>query len=234
MEDHHEAIIPKELFLQVQDEIARRASERDIEGKRKGFSANHAFSQIVFCAECGGQYRRIHWNNRGKKSIVWRCLTRLKNKDKCRARTVKEEVLQEAFLDALNEMLANSNDYLNRLTANLEVAIKHNSTDEKLAEKMKVLQQDLLDRTERRENYDDVATEILRIRELQEQSNMDSVTKAEHKKRIQELQRFIKSQPTAVTKFDESLAKNLLSQIIIHDDFLEFKFKSGVTVSIEK
>ena len=234
IEDHHEAIIPKELFLQVQDEIARRASERDIEGKRKGFSANHAFSQIVFCAECGGQYRRIHWNNRGKKSIVWRCLTRLKNKDKCRARTVKEEVLQEAFLDALNEMLANSNDYLNRLTANLEVAIKHNSTDEKFAEKMKVLQQELLDRTERRENYDDVATEILRIRELQEQSNMDSVTKAEHKKRIQELQRFIKSQPTAVTKFDECLAKNLLSQIIIHDDFLEFKFKSGVTVSVEK
>lgn len=234
IEDHHEAIIPKELFLQVQDEIARRASERDIEGKRKGFSANHAFSQIVFCAECGGQYRRIHWNNRGKKSIVWRCLTRLKNKEKCRARTVKEDVLQEAFLDALNEMLANSNDYINRLTANLEVAIKHNSTDEKLAEKMKVLQQELLDRTERRENYDDIATEILRIRELQEQSNMDSVTKAEHKKRIQELQRFIKSQPTDVTNFDERLVKNLLSQIIIHDDFLEFKFKSGVTVSIEK
>ena len=64
-------------------------------------------------------------------------------------------------------MLANSNDYLNRLTSNLEVAIKHNSTDEKLAEKMKVLQQELLDRTERRENYDDVATEIFRIRELQ-------------------------------------------------------------------
>ena len=158
----------------------------------------------------------------------------MKNKDKCRARTVKEEILQEAFLDALNEMLANSNDYLNRLTANLEVAIKHNSTDEKLAEKMKVLQQELLDRTERRENYDDIATEILRIRELQEQSNMDSVTKAEHKKRIQELQRFIKSQPTDVTNFDERLVKNLLSQIIIHDDFLEFKFKSGVTVSIEK
>lgn len=63
---------------------------------------------------------------------------------------------------------------------------------------------------------------------------MNSVTETECKKRIQELQRFIKSQPTAVTKFDECLAKNLLSQIIVHDDFLEFKFKSGVTVSIEK
>ena len=112
--------------------------------------------------------------------------------------------------------------------------LMQNKMTEELAEKMKVLQQELLDRTERRENYDDIATEILRIRELQEQSNMDSVTKAEHKKRIQELQRFIKSQPTDVTNFDERLVKNLLSQIIIHDDFLEFKFKSGVTVSIEK
>lgn len=222
------------MFLKVQEEIARRSELSTCFGIKKGFSANHAFSQIVFCAECGEQFRRIHWNNRGKKSIVWRCLTRLKNKDKCRARKVKEEVLQEAFLDALNEMLANSNDHLNRLTANLEVAIKHNSTDEKLAEKMKVLQQELLDRTERRENYDDIATEILRIRELQEQSNMNSVTETECKKRIQELQRFIKSQPTAITKFDEYLAKNLPSQIIIHDDFLEFKFKSGVIVNIEK
>ncbi len=220
--------------MQVQEEIARRGILKDSLERKKCFSAAHAFSQITFCSVCGAEYSQLHWNNRGKKSVVWRCLTRLKNKDKCRARTVKEEVLQEAFLDALNEMLANSNDYINRLTANLEVAIKHNSTDEKLAEKMKFLQQELLDRTERRENYDDIATEILHIRELQEQSNMDSVTKAEHRKRIQELQRFIKSQPTDVTNFDERLVKNLLSQIIIHDDFLEFKFKSGVTVNVEK
>lgn len=151
IEDHHEAIIPKELFMRVQEEIARRSSERDLQGRRKGFSAAHAFSQIVFCADCGEEYHRIHWNNRGKKSIVWRCSTRLKDKDKCRARTVNEEVLQSAFLDAVNEMLTNSTDYLTRLKTNLDTVLGTDASDEELNAKMAALQQELLDRTERRE-----------------------------------------------------------------------------------
>lgn len=35
------------------------------------FSCNHCFAQIVICGECGEMFRRIHWNNRGCKSIVW-------------------------------------------------------------------------------------------------------------------------------------------------------------------
>lgn len=232
IEEHHEPIIPRELFMRVQEEIARRSSVRDLQGRRKGFSAAHAFSQIVFCADCGEEYHRIHWNNRGKKSIVWRCTTRLKDKDKCRARTVTEELLQNAFLEAVNTMVGNSGEYLERLNENLKVAITpdENNLDERMAE----LQQELLARTERRENYDDVTAEILKIRELQAQSNMDSATMSEHKKRIKELQKFIKAQPDTITEFDEALARKLLSQIIVHSDYLEFKFKSGVAVSVEK
>ena len=120
IEDDHEAIIPKEMFLKVQEEIARRGELSTCFGRKKGFSANHAFSQTVFCAECGEQFRRIHWNNRGKKSIVWRCITRLTDKDKCRARTVNEDNLIAAFLAALNEMVSNSTEYLQRLKDNLE------------------------------------------------------------------------------------------------------------------
>lgn len=232
IEEHHEPIIPRELFMRVQEEIARRSSVRDLQGRRKGFSAAHAFSQIVFCADCGEEYHRIHWNNRGKKSIVWRCTTRLKDKDKCRARTVTEELLQNAFLEAVNMMVGNSGEYLERLNENLKVAITpdENNLDERMAE----LQQELLARTERRENYDDITAEILKIRELQAQSNMDSATMSEHKKRIKGLQKFIKAQPDTITQFDEALARKLLSQITVHSDYLEFKFKSGVAVSIIK
>lgn len=90
VEDDHEPIIPKEMFLMVQEEMARRGATQDWFGRKKGFSANHAFSQMVYCADCREQFRRIHWNNRGKKSIVWRCITRLNDKDRCRARTVSE------------------------------------------------------------------------------------------------------------------------------------------------
>lgn len=95
------------------------------------------------------------------------------------------------------------------------------------------LQQELVNRTKRRENYDDITEEILRLREVQEQKSMDDVTQKEHTKRIKELQKFIQSQPSEITEFDEALVKKLLEKVTVHDDYLEFRFKSGVTISIE-
>lgn len=280
----------------VQEEMARRSEQNACFGKRKSFSANHPFSKIVFCAECGEEFRRIHWNNRGKKSIVWRCLTRLERKDECHARTINEEILIEAFLDALNEIVGNSDEYLTRLKNNLETAINEANPEsapalaskmaklqqelidrterhelqqgfieainrmiedseyyiqrlkgnmkvaiisrnplqaESLAERMRELQQELIDRTESGTNYDDLSEEILRLRELQEQTNMDEAAKNERKKRIRELANFIDSQPRNITEFDEALAKKLLEGVRVGETYLEFQFKSGARIVIE-
>ena len=235
VEDDHEAIIPKEIFLMVQEEMARRSEQNACFGRRKNFSANHPFSKIVFCAECGEEFRRIHWNNRGKKSIVWRCLTRLEHKDECHARTLNEGILIEAFLDALNEIVGNSDTYLERLKVNLEAAINAANPESAAAlpARMAELQQELIDRTERRENYDDI-TDILRLRELQAQADMDGTAKSEHKKRIRELLKFIERQKSKVLVFDGSLVKKLLEKVTVYDDYLEFRFKSGMTVNVEK
>lgn len=51
-------------------------------------------------------------NNRGCKSTVWRCVSRVLKKDvdfDCPARTVKEEVLQGAVLTAVNDAYARKN-----------------------------------------------------------------------------------------------------------------------------
>ncbi len=103
-----------------------------------------------------------------------------------------------------------------------------------LTAKMAKLQQELIDRTERRENYDDVTEEILRLRELLPQTAMDDNAKTEYKQRIRELLKFIERQKSKVCVFDGSLVKKLLEKVTIYDDYLEFWFKSGVTVSVEK
>ena len=236
VEDDHEAIIPKEIFLMVQEEMTRRASVQVNFGGKKGYSAIHTFSQMVFCASCGALFRRIHWNNRNKKSIVWRCTTRLKQKNDCRARTVSEETLSTAFLEALNEIVGESDVYLKRLRENLEIAINtvNPTSAEALSAKMAELQQELVNRTKRRENYDDITEEILRLREVQEQKGMDDVTQKEHTKRIKELQKFIQSQPSEITEFDEALVKKLLEKVVVYDEYLEFHFKSGVMISVKK
>ena len=44
---------------------------------------------------------------------------------------------------------------------------------------------------------------------------------------------YVNSQPRTITEFDEALVKKLLEKVTVYDDYLEFRFKSGVTISIE-
>lgn len=139
-------------------------------------------------------------------------------------------------IDALNEIVGNSDAYLEWLKRNLEAPINAANPESAaaLAARMAELQQELIDRTERRENYDDITEEILRLREQKAQTAMDNNAKSEHKKRIRVLLKFIERQKNKIAVFDGSLVKKLLEKVTVYDDYLEFHFKSGVTVSVEK
>ena len=105
VEDDHKAIIPKEIFMQVQAELVRRRKvHTGPNGQKRIYSGNNCFSQMVVCGECGELYRRVHWNNHGCKSIVWRCISRLEPSRaamNCTSRTVKEDLLQEVTVKEL-------------------------------------------------------------------------------------------------------------------------------------
>jgi hypothetical protein len=100
--------------MQVQAELVRRRVVHvSPSGKKRSFSCNHCFAQMVFCGECGELYRRVHWNNHGCKSIVWRCISDWKRlPQKCHAhnRTVNETVLQEITIKAFNQILSEQKD----------------------------------------------------------------------------------------------------------------------------
>jgi len=115
------------------------------------------------------------------------------------------------WIASLTRLIAHVDDIITR--AVIIRFLGTDASDEEFNAKMAALQQELLDRTERRENYDDVATEILRLREIQAQNNMDNATRSQHKKRIKELQKFIKTQPTAVSKFEKHLQRNFLQRL---------------------
>ena len=91
------------LRLQVQEELVRRrVVKTSANGKKRSYSCNHCFSQIV----------RLHWNNRGVKSIVWRCISRLESTElECHAITINELVLQYAVINAINQMLGDKSSY---------------------------------------------------------------------------------------------------------------------------
>ena len=53
VENSHEAIIPRALFLQVQEEMVRRARVKTGTGKRRVYSGKYALSHLVYCSDCG-------------------------------------------------------------------------------------------------------------------------------------------------------------------------------------
>lgn len=239
VEDDHEAIIPKEIFMQVQAELVRRRNVHATKsGKKRCFSGNNCFSQIVCCGECDELYRRIHWNNRGKKSIVWRCISRLEPssaEENCTNRTVSEDLLKEISTKGINRICADSDSFIRQIQENVAKTVMNTDSlsPEGLDKRLEELQKELIDKANSKQDYDAIADEIFRLRNQKQQSQMDAETQKENLKRIKELQHFIANQSTEITEFDESLVRRLVEKITVFPDHFTVEFRSGVTVDIK-
>ena len=108
--DCHPAIIDRETFQKVQEELARRGSLRKRSSKAKTeqghYSSKYALSELLICAECGSPYRRQVYVSKGQNVYVWRCLNRLENgKRICKqAPTYREADLHTAIVAAMNSL----------------------------------------------------------------------------------------------------------------------------------
>ena len=238
VEGNHEAIIPKEIYMRVQEELVRRrVVKTSANGKKRSYSCNHCFSQIVICGDCGEMFRRIHWNNHGCKSVVWRCISRLEATGlECHARTVNELDLQEIVLITLNELLGDKSKYQKQLQQNIASVIRASAaiTTDGIDEKLMELQQELVKKANNKEAYDEIADQIFALREKRQQASMDTVQRDEQLRRITELQDFIKDQPSDLTVFNETLVKRWLKQIIIWPTHCTVELKSGLKVDVER
>lgn len=181
-------------------------------------------------------FRRLHWNNRGVKSIVWRCISRLESTGlECHARTINEPVLQDAVIKAINQMLGDKSSYQAQLQLNIASVIRASQATsvENIDEKLMALQQELIQKAQSKEVYDEIADEIFRLRELRQQTIVDTATRDEQIKRINDLQDYISQQTAHLTEFDELLVRRWVKQITIWDDRITVELKSGVSIDVD-
>ena len=223
--------------MQVQEELVRRrVVKTSANGKKRSYSCNHCFAQIVLCGECGEMFRRIHWNNRGCKSIVWRCISRLEpTGQECHARTVNETVLENVVVQAINMLLGDKSTYQAQLQQNIAKVIRsaQQNTADGIDERLQELQKELLKKANNKEAYDEIADEIFKLREQQEKCTVDTTARDAQIARINELQDFIKQQSAHLEAFDETLVKRWLERIIVWEDHFTVELKSGLNIDIE-
>lgn len=238
VENSHEAIIPRELYMQVQEEMLRRANLHSGENRKKRvYSSKYALSSIVYCSKCGDIYRRIAWNNRGKHSIVWRCVNRVEHGPGCcDAPTIQETDLQNAVVKAINMVLGGKDEMLEALETNIATvfALEDDGSLESINARLEELQKELLKRANAKQDYNDLADEIDHLRELKQNAMVENAEREGLKQRIAEMQQFLAEQTKQIEEYDETLVRRMIEKITVYEDRFTVEFKSGTSVDVKR
>lgn len=234
VENSHEPIIPKTLFLQVQEEITRRANLKNKKGSVT-YSSKYALSGITYCGKCGEIYRRLHWNNRGKKSIVWRCYSRLDKTKDCDARTILEEDLKQVVVDGINRVFGDEGRIKDILNSNIQKILKVDNTleVETIDSQLQVLQQQLLEQSSKNQDVVSIGNQIIQLKEKKQSILLSKAESNSSKQRMAEMMEFIEQVGKDRLEYDEVFVRRLVEQVMVYDENITIKFKSGIEIEVQ-
>ena len=239
VENNHPAIISREVFNQVRNEMTRRSSKRKVlqkSGKTElgKYSGKYALTELLVCGECGSPYKRVTWARNGKKRIVWRCVSRLEFGTKyCHnSPTLDESKLHSAILAAMNEFAAIRQEVCPDVLAMAEEAKQALSqAGAKLLELKKHLeavsreQSDLLDRL--LENMGDAELNAKMKALTDEKESLKAqildtqqmeVSLEEQAARHQQMWDSIMECSAGYTEFDDEFVRQIIQKITVEDE----------------
>ena len=246
IKDNHPAIIPRDIYQRVQEEMARRTSKRKIlqkSGKTEQgkYSAKYALSERLVCGECGSPYKRCTWARNGVKRIVWRCVSRLEfGKKYCHeSPSVEEYKLHAAILTTLNRVVEASNGLQEELAETLRmVCVPGGDGDDllDLEHELEVLtarQNALLDQALANMADLAIAEQLKTLLEEKQhlQARIDAVkTEAANRisedSRMAELTAYLEEHLSGFQQYDDGIVRQLVERITVVDaETIRIKFR---------
>ena len=236
VENHHEGIIPREIFRRVQEEMSRRSSKRKVMQKtakteQGKYSGKYAFSELLFCEECGSPYRRCTWVRNGIKRIVWRCVNRLEyGKKVCHySPSMDEGKLQDGVVQALNQYAADRFEIRNAVleAAGLSAGDGGNRGVSllELRQRMEILnaeQSFLLEKVLDDMDNPDLNAQLKELSDKKQRltERIAAMEADEERKRVQdakreELREWLDQQPLKFTEYDETITRKMVERITV-------------------
>lgn len=250
--NNHPAIVSREIYNKVQEEMTRRKVIVPASKKQSvtatGRYSKFALSDVLKCGECGSRYRRVTWSKKGKKKIVWRCTNRLDFGTKyCeKSPTLEEELLQQAIVRGIRKF--NQQDaglYLSMMKATIGEAIGiDGSSDEVdlLQRRIDTLNAKMLNMVTEsvksgadieisEDEFKSISEEIeqlkSRIKAIQESICVDE----DYESRVARLRTMIDERERNPDKYDDSIIRQMIECIKVYrDGRIEIIFGGGYTV----
>lgn len=254
VKDNHPAIVSRELFNWVQEEIARRRSrpKATIKPSKTNlgkFSSQYALSELLCCGECGTPYRRVTWTSCDRKRIVWRCISRLESGKKiCKSSpTIPEPVLHDAILRGMRLLLDNKAELLASIRDALNAALASSAEgdapsiqrriEEKNAAMMKLVQfavesgatEDYFDA-----KFAELAAEIAALHAQAEKLEQSDVTRDTLQTRFGEMLKRLESEEPDLETYNDNLVRYYIESItVMSKTQINIRFKMGIEIAEE-
>jgi site-specific DNA recombinase len=251
--DHHAPIIDRDTYNRVQQELARRSSKRKISSKttteQGKYSSKYALSELLICGNCGTPYRRTTWSARGKKQIVWRCISRLEHgKTYCPdSPTIKEEQLHKAIIHAINNYYSCRNDIARILKANIGTVLECQGQEEiiSIENRLKEIDQarnDLVnliasggcDEDKLDSEFAKLYQEEQQLNEQLETLKSQNKTSSETQAKLNKIMDMIENEKFELETFDNVLIRKLIECVkVLSKNEILVIFKGGYEVKID-
>lgn len=250
IENSHPAIISKEEFDMVQNEIKRREEIRGHSNNNIGrFSSKYPFSKKILCGECGDYFRRHAHYIKGDYTRTWVCAThKLDGNEKCKQKYLIERDIEGAFLEMIRRLVEDFQAVKATLRENVITSLENTDSadldttlraiehkQEMMLELIRMKRAGQLTETEynsKGSEIEQIINELTAKKEVLEQKcHSAQMTN----KRIDEIIKII-DMIDVTQQFDEELFKNIVDIIIVRGNTLEFKLKVGITerITIQK
>ena len=242
VEEHHEAIIPPDLFDFVQSEIKRREQN----GKHSGVSI---FANKIKCGCCGGWYGAKVWHSTDKyRRVIYRCNKKYSQKGKpCSTRHLTEEEIKWIFVKALNSLVEVKENVIAELCSLIdsvcqtgELVDEHDRAEQELgilAEQLETLIRENARVAQDQTMYLKQENEI-RARYLEKQGDLakldEQIAERESKRNTLEgMIQVVCGINGELVEFDEELWGGLLDHIVVKGDGeIVVVLKGGIEIGV--
>jgi len=249
VENNHPAIIPKGVFYQVREEMARRTSKRKVMQKSAKtelgkYSAKYALSELLVCGECGTPYKRCTWARNGKKRIVWRCVSRLEFGTKyCHSSpTLDEGRLHTAILEAINDVSPIQSE-VNSAVLDIAATACSGTRDGRpslleLKDRLAALtaqQGELMEQVLKNMDSEELNASLKMLTEEKEalQAEIKAAQEGERQRagqssRLEDLRTFLDNTPAQLTEYEDKIARKMIERITVVDvETIRIRFKTA-------
>ena len=122
------------------------------------------------------------------------------------------------MVKAINELLTNKEPFLSTLQKNIATVLneENDNTTDDIDRRLEELQQQLLIQAKSKNDYEDVADEIYRLRELKQNALVENADREGKRQRIAEMNDFLNEQSCGLEEYDEQLVRRLIEKVTIY------------------